>query len=120
MKFTLTKIGTPRVWHCFVVDIDYEHGDADHYETLTHTIPSTDQTKLAEFIAKFDELAQKIGTVRAGYCATDNTISLADDWIQIRRDLYAEGIPDYYAAMSIRKIHLYDDDGTEFLVEVER
>lgn len=118
MKLIFTKVTQPLKRDCYVVDIDYEHGDADHRETLSHTVESNDQYQLIEFLTKFNELAHKIETVRNGYCATDSTIADAESWIEVCPDMFAEGVPDYYASMSIRAIHHYDCYGDKFLVTV--
>lgn len=123
MEFNFTPVQTVSR-NCFVLQIAYEHGDADVTTQGTVTLQDATREDLAKCINDF-EAANEIINYRRSYGVEirddfEETHGKSDQfYIPLEYDVMAEGVSNYYASMTISEMSYYDDVGAEFNVTIK-
>lgn len=129
MNFKMTPIIDKTIESCFIVSIDYEHGDADLTTSDNTIIKSTNLSDLEKFIDKFNEVNIHVDNNRSygtkyppqfeelDYCFPVPGLygERTCVYIPLERDQFTND-SNYFAGMSIGKVIYYDESGQKFNV----
>lgn len=123
MQIEYTKVATEKFKNCYVIRVEFEHGDADSYTSYEVKLQDFSKEDFIEYVKKFNDVANQIDESRSTGSVLPSTIkenSYKGKYIPVELDAYAKmNMSGYYASMGIGNIDYYDFQGEKFLVNIK-
>jgi hypothetical protein len=117
MKLTYTKVERVAPTACYIINIKYEHGDADSYTYNDVKLQNVSEEQLIRYLNRFADIQVSIGD-HNDYGTPYNE--------ELDAEIQFEGFPlplehdihydNNFAGMSIDSISYFDDSAVEFKV----
>jgi len=120
MKIIYTPIIKPKIVDCYIIKIEYEHGDADSHTYEEVKLQGISEEDFIKYVERFNEVSRMISDNRH---YRDFTEELSTEMkflgfnFPLRYDLhYYDG---HFASMSINNIQYFDKSSQEFEVALK-